>query len=419
MKKKNNLPRRALFAALVIAAFLGIFLSHQARAQKRNYSDFHCYYLAGERFLQKQNIYVIKDTQAAEFRYAPVFAMLVSGFALLPERAADSLWLALNFLLLVISFLLLGKLARLDGLGNRKRWLIYGLTLALVARFILNTLDSGQVNILIFWAIIYGVYFISLRKNSAGAALIAFACLIKYTPLLFIPYFLIRKKPKTALLVILFIALYLLLPALSVGLKTNFAYLKGLIPQLTSSTILEPMTILDPKNQSLYSAIQRIFTNCIMYFYAPVMPFQNLHLSPPAIKSIYLALCAMLLAAIAFLPKKLSRQKINQQILNIDYAMLLICIVLFNLNAWMHNYMLLAFGYFIILKFIANNGRKAWGMILLLLISFALNLITLKSITNKTLAYKLHFYSPMALSALIVFVGLLKIKFNEQKEISG
>jgi len=419
LKKKKILPNKPLLAILTIAAFFGIFLSHQARSAKRNYSDFHCYYLAGERFLQKQDIYVIKDTQAAEFRYAPVFAMAMSGLALMPEGKADTFWLTLNFLLLIISLSLIGKLIPLEMFNNRQKWLVYGLTLALTARSILNTLDSGQVNILIFWAIVSGAYLISRKKDTPGSALIAFACLIKYTPLLFIPYFLIRKKFKTALAVVLFVALYLLLPALLVGLKDNFAYLKGMIPQLTNSTILEPMTILDPKNQSLYSAINRIFTNCILYFYAPVMPFQNLNLSPQAVKTTYLAVCAVLLAAIAFLPKNLRRQEINQKTLNIDYAMLLICMILFNLNAWMHNYMLMGLGYFIILRFIAANGRKAWGMILLLLASFALNLITLKSITGKTLAYKLHFYSPMVLSALLVFAGLLRIKFDGQKEFSA
>jgi len=99
-----------LIFAILIIAFLGSFYGHKLRASKRRYSDFHCYYTAGKRILNQENIYIIKDKEAAEFRYAPIFALLMSGLALLNENDADTVWYIINFLLLTVSFILLKKL---------------------------------------------------------------------------------------------------------------------------------------------------------------------------------------------------------------------------------------------------------------------------------------------------------------------
>ena len=104
--KKHNL----LVIALIIAAFLGSFYAHKQRVHKRGYVDFHCFYTAGERLSKGENIYVLRDQKAAEFRYAPVFALLMSGLAFLNEDNADTLWYIINFCLLILSLMLLKKL---------------------------------------------------------------------------------------------------------------------------------------------------------------------------------------------------------------------------------------------------------------------------------------------------------------------
>lgn len=405
-----------LIAVILAVAFLGSFYAHKLRASKRRYSDFHCYYTAGKRILSKENIYVIKDKEAAEFRYAPIFALFMSIFALLDEDVSDTIWFSINFLLLIIAFILLKKLLIPQETLNLKTSLIlYALTILGVIRFIFHNFDTGQVNILILASILYGLYLISKGREEVGGAILAFSTMIKYTPLLFIPYFVLRKKLKLALVLIVFIFIYLFLPALFIGFKTNLLYLKNLVLILGKGTIFEQMTILDPKNQSLFSALHRIFTNCILYFYAPPMPFQSLNLSERSINLIFIILSLIMYLVILLRPRKnhLGEKSLWQD--NIDYALLLICIVLFNLNAWMHNYILLSPAYFILLYYLIKIGFKDRFVFILLIFSYILNIITSQPILNKTLAYKLHFYSPLTISALVVFLALLKIKGGRLK----
>ncbi len=405
---------KILVIALIIAAFAGSFYAHKHRVPKRGYSDFHCFYTAGERLSRRENIYVVRDSAAAEFRYAPVFALLMSGLAFLSEDNADTAWYITNFLLLIVSLGLLRKLVIPQSLGHKPLFIIYALVLLGTFRFIQHNFDSGQSNILMLFSILLGAHYILRGKELLGGFILAFSVMIKYTPLIFIPYFLLRRKLKLSAVIIASVAVYLSLPALFIGLKNNFLYLKNLLPFLTQSTIFDQMTILDPKNQSLYSAIHRIFTYCIAYFYAPHMPFETSKLSPQAINLIFTGASAAIYLAIFIPPRK--KQLPGQIDTVIDWAQLLICIALFNLNAWMHNYIFISLAYFIIVYYLVSVRFKDATVLILWLATYLLNIITIGPILGKTLSYKLQFYSPFTLSALITFLALLKIKFLAKGE---
>ncbi len=407
---------RLLLGCFIAAAFLGSFYSHKLRAPKRNYSDFHCFYLAGKRVLNQENIYVLRDKETAEFRYAPIFAVIMSGFALLNEASADSIWFIINFSLLIISFLFIKKLVIPQTLGYKKGLFIYSLTIMGVIRFIFHNFDTGQSNILMMSSMLIGLYYISKEKRMLGGAIFAFSSMIKYTPLIFIPYFILKRRFKSAFTVISFILIYLALPSLVIGFKANFQYLKNLVPFLTQSTIFDQMTILDPKNQSLLSFFYRIFTNCILYFHAPAMPFHFLNLKDMHINFIFV-LSAIVIYSLILYDTKKNYSNNRESVYNIDCALLLICAGLFNLNAWQHNFILLGMAYFMLIYYLTMVKFKDRLTLTFLLFSYLLNILTIKSILGKTIAYKLHFYSPFTIAALITFFLLLKIKFSKSKRL--
>lgn len=402
---------KILIFTLIIAAFIGSFCAHKYRAPKRRYSDFHCFYTAGERLSRGENIYVLRDQEVAEFRYAPLFALLMSAVAVLNEDTADTVWYIINFSLLIISLMLLKKLVIPENLGFKPLLIIYALLLLGIFRFIQYNFDSGQSNILMLFSILLGLYYIMRGKEFLGGFILAFSVMIKYTPLIFIPYFILRRRLKLSAVIISSLAIYLILPALFIGFKNNFLYLKTLIPFLSQSTILDQMTILDPKNQSLFSFVHRIFTDCIAYFYAPRMPFQHLGWSENSINWIF-ALSATTIYALIFIRAKINR-RLNEVI---DYAQLSLCVALFNLNAWMHNYIFMSLAYFIIVYYLVRLRGKDAVVLILWLVSYLLNIITINPILGKTLSYKLQFYSPFTVSALITFLALLKIKFLARGE---
>lgn len=410
---KNS--HRLLIILTIITAFCISFYSHKLRAPKRRYADFHCFYIAGKRILNQQNLYVIRDKEVAEFRYTPIFAVFMSGLALMDEDNADTVWFIVNFSLLVLSIVLLKKIIVSEELDFRSNLILYISIVLGVIRFILHNFSGGQSNILMMSSIIVGLHYISKKREVLGGAMLAFSVMIKYTPLVFIPFFLIRKRIKLSFIIILSIIIYFLLPSLFTGLKTNLFYIRNLIPFLTKSTILDQMTILDPKNQSLLSFINRIFTKCVLYFHAPPMPFQSLNLNSIAINLIFTFLAILLYLSILYKPRKVNYSPASA-CKHIDYALLLICVVLFNLNAWMPTYILLLMPYFIIVHYLIKNDFKDKTVFILWLFSYVLNFITIKSIFGKTISYKLHFYSPFTISALIAFLVLLKIKFSKNEE---
>ena len=404
MQKKYKI----LLISFLVIFSAAYFLNHKYRAHRKNYADFRCFYTAGKRMANGENIYVIRDKQAAEYRYAPVFALLMSAFALSDIDTADSFWFITNYLFLVIVFILLKKMVFNERLPLKSSILFILLVALGGLRFIFPNFDNGQSNIMMLACIITGLYLVSKKREASGGAILAFSAMIKYTPLIFIPYFFFRRKFRLALIIMASLLAYLALPALFIGWRSNFIYLGRLFPFLTQSTILDPGTILDPKNQSLLSAIQRLFTYCISSYHAPHMPFESLNLSAGFIKLIFIS-SAILLYGTVFLKPRLDKN--SNLYYNIDYALLLICASLFNLNAWMQSYILLLMPYFIIVYYLIKCAFRDKLVSGLLLLSYILNIITIKGLFGEQFSYKAYFYSPYTLIGLVLFLALLKIKF--------
>ncbi|MFH0935987.1 MAG: glycosyltransferase family 87 protein [Candidatus Omnitrophota bacterium] len=399
---------KILLISFLVVFSVAYFLNHKYRAPKKNYADFRCFYTAGKRMADGENIYVIRDQQAAEYRYAPVFALFMSALAAADIDTADSLWFIINYLLLVAVFILLKKMVFTERLQLKSSIIFIILVMLGIIRFIFPNFDNGQSNIMMMAAITTGLYLVSKKMEVAGGAILAFSAMIKYTPLIFIPYFFFRRKYRLASIIMASLLAYLILPAAFIGWRANFIYLGRLLPFLTQSTILEPGTILDPKNQSLLSALQRLFTYCISSYHAPHMPFESLNLSAGFVNFIFIS-SAILLYGTIFIKPRLDKN--STLYYNIDYALLLICVSLFNLNAWMQAYILLLMPYFVIVYYLIKCAFRDKLVSGLLLMSYILNIITIKGLFGEQFSYKAHFYSPYTLMGLILFLALLKIKF--------
>lgn len=402
------MPKKYAAILILAAILLGSLFTHQARAAKRNYADFHCFYTAGKRMLAGEQIYIANDREAAEFRYAPLIALIISGLALLPEAQADSIWYILNFSLLIAAFACLKEIV---APGRKNNLILYLLAGFGSLRLIFYNLNAGQANILMLAAAVFGLYYFSKGKEGIGGGWLALSVMLKYTPLIFLPFFILRKKPKIAIFMFLFIFIYLLLPAAFIGFKANLTYLKGLGQQLFHSTILDQATLLANKNQSLLSGILRMFSPCAYYFpNAPKMPFEHLWVTEKNLRLIFAA-SAILLYTLILLPAK---RKIRGTPLsyNIDFSLLFICVTFFNLNAWVHTYIFLAMAYFVITDYLLKCNFKDKIVLASWVISATLNNLLTPALLGKPLMDKIYYYSPFTIGGLLVFLALLKIKFS-------
>lgn len=411
--------RRFIIIIVLLVAFIGTFYSHKARGRIRNYADFHCFYTTGQRILNHENIYVVKDPKVAEFRYAPIFAVAMSALALLSEDTADTIWYSLNFILLILSFILLKKLVIPEDIGFKPGLIIYLMVILGSMRLILHNLSTGQTNILMMFVMLLGLYHINNRREALGGAILALAITIKYIPLAFLPYFIMRRKFKAAAAILAALGVYIILPGLLIGMQANFLYIKNLFTFLTKSTIFDEVTLLDPANQSLLSAIRRLFFNCGAIWHAPKMPFQNLNIGPFLPNLITLVTGVLMYLSILLNPRKGNSSLNSNRYLNIDYALIFICIILFNMNSWPGNYILLCPAYFIIAHLLVKGQFKDKRMLTLFIVSCLLNLLTLKSVFGKIFTYKAHFYSPSTISALLIFGALLSLKYPKKSPEIG
>jgi len=411
MKLKS--PKTLLIAILVIA-FFGSLYGHKFRAVSRNYSDFHCFYTTGKRALNHENLYIIHDKETAEFRYAPIYAVFMGGLALLKEGDADTLWFILNYLLLIGAFIYLRKIIAPNGMTPKAAFWFYLLTVLSLIRIIFHNFNSGQSNILMLASIIFGLYHISKKRILLGSLIFALSIMIKYTPLVFIPYFLFRRKFKTAFFITAAVAFYLFLPSLIVGFETNSMYLKNLLPFFTQSTILEQDTILTGKNQSLLSMVYRSFTDClVLYPDAPKMLLQNLGLTDAYKKLLFMVMAGLLYLAAIYKPRRKHLHQDNLMYNNIDYSILLVCVVLFNLNAWAHNFILFALPYGALIFYLIKTGFQDKFVLFAWVVSFVVNGFMTRSILGNNLSYTIYFYSPYTIAALLLFAALLKLKFSK------
>jgi len=137
------------------------------------------------------------------------------------------------------------------------------------------------------------------------------------------------------------------------------------------------------------------------------MPFERWQISPQAIISIYLFFAGLLYLTILYLPKKARK---NPVFCLYDYAMLLICVALFNLNAWKPSFVMLLAGFFLLSAQLIRQGFQDRITLGGLVTCYILNIITLNSLLGRGLAARLYYYSPLTISALICFFLLLCLR---------
>ncbi len=218
--------------------------------------------------------------------------------------------------------------------------------------------------------------------------------MIKYMPFIFGVYFFLRRKFKIVYLMGLSFLIYCLIPAVFLGFKTNFTYLKEWIPYITS-TSLGRGSFLDPKNHSLWVISQRLLS-C---FGAGSF-------------TVLFTVCLFAVAVFLFtFRKKTKNYKINQLCDCADYGMIFLSTVLFNPNAWLHNYSVLIFPYMLIVYYLFICNFKDKLVLIFLFFSFILFSLGSESLVGEKMKIVLENYSLVTWGVLFVFAAIIKIKF--------
>jgi len=326
---------------VIFLVFIASFGRFQYKMPKRNFADFHAYYYTGQKMLKGENIYddnAYRKDGMANFKYPPIFATITALFALVPERAAASIWFIFNFLLIILFIYYSGRLIFGQDLTNRQKNRVYFWSLFMTARFYMQNFDEGQVNFLMMSTLLLGIYFMTKKKDFLAGLFIGFSSLVKYMSAIFIPYFLFKKRFKIVFYTLLSLVIFSLLPALFLGWGRNLSLQKDFLPYLCK-TSLDMHSLSDYANQSIMAMLVRFLSTSGSY------GINLLRLDYSALVLIAGAIYILLFALSIYPVKKDSIFSLGSNFNKIDIALIFICIALFNPNAWMHAFIFLTFGY--------------------------------------------------------------------------
>ncbi|MHB8054918.1 MAG: glycosyltransferase family 87 protein [Candidatus Aminicenantales bacterium] len=232
-----HLPRRSLMigiAALLIAAALF------ALKIDGDMVDFNVNYAAGDRLLHGETLYRLSD-QHYQFKYEPFCAVIYAPLALLPPTAARAVWYVLVLAAVAALFFLTARLLpTAAGKSGGKVALLAGLVLA---KFLLREIQLGQINAIITALLMLMVFNLerdeakrSPGRTAAAGLLWALAMAMKPYAVIFLPYFVLRRRWNVLWPALTAFGLTLLVPAAYYGFQGNLVVHEEWIVSLSAST---------------------------------------------------------------------------------------------------------------------------------------------------------------------------------------
>lgn len=399
--------RKRYYIVIVIIAlvFIGLLCRYNLRAPKRNYCDFRVYYSTAERFIQRQNIYSRPDDSITPFKYSAMVAFVLSPLSFFSQKYASFIFFTLNFLSLIGIFVFSRRLIVKNNITFRESVFLHILTLICSCRFILQTLDSGQVSIIITFLTVMGLYFLEKKKDLLSSAFMAFSIMFKYTSFVFLPYLFFRNK-KVVALILLFFILYCLFPAVYSGTATHISHLKSWFPSITGNS-LDEGSWYDYKNQSLLSLVLR--------YCGAGSPYRVTTFSLPFDRCLVLAfiICLAIYSTVIFPVRKHEPSKL------LDYSSLFICMALFNPNAWMHNFVISIFVYMFIFHYLFRTKWRDKVTLAIVVISFILISLPSEGIVGEALEDLFEESSSVTIGFLLLLLGLSRLKFRKVSFLEG
>jgi hypothetical protein len=255
--KQSLSDRRLILAAWTTVGIylLGFAISAVIRWQ----NDFNIYRDAGLRAVLDERIY---DLHALNpFQYAPIYAVFFIPFGWLPVHWAQALWFLIS-MGAALPALILGSGRLLFGAASKLRADLIVVPLFLCTRFVLQSFDYGQSDLVVLAMTAWGLVFANESKALPGGALLAASILIKPLALAPLVYLIFRKRWSSIGSFICFTLLFLVVPVVIFGaartLNETRDYLFSLSGRMNTLRLLHDIST--PNDQSATALAVRIFS---------------------------------------------------------------------------------------------------------------------------------------------------------------
>jgi hypothetical protein len=206
MKKPNK--KQILLYSLLAVFFVGYGIPTFL-----NDGDFPTLLFGSERLISRSTITL---SGKYWFTYPPFFAFIMIPLAIIPFPAAKLIWYLINWACLISCIFMIKHLVfQTNGFGlipsQKKNWILLG-GCFITVKYILSVFENQQFDLLVFFFCLSGLFCIFRKKEILGSSLVAAGISIKCTPLLFLPYFAVKRKWKVVCATTTFTVVFSLLP---------------------------------------------------------------------------------------------------------------------------------------------------------------------------------------------------------------
>jgi len=278
----RRLPIYRVLASLVVIITIVVCSIEQIRYEHWG-GDPRVFVHAARLMLRGEDIINYVNPYGLYYVYPPLFAFLYIPFTFLPIDLVIVVWTIISVLLLGWSIAAFysgmngGKFLSLD---TKSRWVVCFFAVLLSGRFILFHLTGGQSDIVVMAVILLGLVKFSQEKISSGVA-IGFAMVIKILATPFAFWFLARRRLAALAGIALGGLIGVLLPALVVGLRTDWLYHRQWFDRIILHSAPGSEQPIDIGNLSMGAQLSRFFLGIPAFEYRGIKySFTIVQLSP-------------------------------------------------------------------------------------------------------------------------------------------
>ena len=339
--------------------------------------------------------------QCAElFSYPPAFAFLMIPFALMPMSVRVVVWYVISVAATVGCFAISEKLVlRLlpgDWSEQDLAWLRIA-TIILSLKFVLAVFEWQAYDTLAYLFVLAGLWGIVAHRALIGGAVLALAAAIKATPLVFLPYLVVKRRFLAAAFFTVVFAMLWWLPDAYAGLKNMHPhYLENWWRQIAGPALA------NEANPGALFWSSWIGANILNHSFTGTVARLVVGTSAAAhAKTILYTLCAIYVAVIGLLMLRSARR---DDFVAVDGSILVISMLMLSPMTSRYHYILLLLPYMTVVGLALRDRSLRVAAIVTLIVSFVLGTATSNDIAGNFMTEWSYAHNFLVYSALVLLV---------------
>lgn len=340
---------------------------------------------------------------AYDFTYPPAFGYLMTPFVPMPIELRNLVWYALTLGAIVVSFWLCESLARrlYPGPWTQKElfWLRVA-SLLLSAKFILAVLENQAYDALPLVLVLGGIFWLATGRPLAGAASLGLAAAIKATPLIFLPYLLLKRRFLAAACFLAVVAIVSILPDLFYAPKgAQHGYFGTWIREIVSPSLRN----LEEEAPNHFWAGRNFLNHSLRGLVARLMDeYANPGLFKAVLYLTWLGFAAMLGLLLLKSPRR-------DEFVAVDGALLLIATLMLSPMTSRSHYIVLLLPYYVLVAAVIRDASMRRLGALALVGSFVLLTATSNDVVGRSVTEWAYQTGHLVIGALVLMAGVAAI----------